>query len=54
VEAIFVRTILSGIKTIASVKKIMEFRINLLAYGDEANLKVNDLTMDCRANFSID
>ena len=33
-EAIFVRTILSGIKTIASVKKIMEFRINLLAYGE--------------------
>jgi len=21
---------------------------------NEANLKVNDLTMDCRANFSID
>jgi hypothetical protein len=34
VEAIFVRTILSGIKTIASVKKIMEFRNNLLAYGE--------------------
>ena len=34
VEAIFVGTILSGIKTIASVKKIMEFRIKLLAYGE--------------------